>query len=88
MIMKATHLYGQDDQPRKNSLIAPIVQGLTVGGIACRMLTALVAVLRYGLVACDSDPINTRATRSADSNAQHGVRLSRMRSLHSQKRAI
>jgi hypothetical protein len=53
MIMKATHLkathfYGQDDQPRKKSLMAPIVQGLIFGGIVCGVLTALVAVLRYG----------------------------------------
>jgi hypothetical protein len=48
MIMNATHLYGQDDQPRKKSLMAPIVQGLIVGGIVCGVLTALAAVLRYG----------------------------------------
>jgi hypothetical protein len=48
MIMNATHLYGQDDQPRKQSLMASIVQGLIVGGIVCSVLTALVAVLRYG----------------------------------------
>ena len=46
--MKATHFYGQDDQPRKKSLMAPIVQGLIFGGIVCGVLTALVAVLRYG----------------------------------------
>jgi hypothetical protein len=44
--MKATHFYGQDDQPRKKSLMAPIVQGLIFGGIVCGVLTALVAVLR------------------------------------------
>jgi multisubunit Na+/H+ antiporter MnhC subunit len=48
MIMKATHLYGQDDQPRKKSFMAPIVQGLISTGIVCGMLTALIAVLRYG----------------------------------------
>jgi hypothetical protein len=48
MIMKATHLHGQDDRPRKKSLMVPIVQGLTYGGIVCGVLTALVAVLRYG----------------------------------------
>jgi hypothetical protein len=48
MIMNATHLYGQDDQPRKKSLMASIVQGLISGGIVCGVLTALVAVLRYG----------------------------------------
>jgi multisubunit Na+/H+ antiporter MnhC subunit len=48
MIMKATHLYGQDDQPRKKSLMDPIVQGVIVSGIVCGMLTALAAVLRYG----------------------------------------
>ena len=48
MIMKATHLCGQDDQPRKKSLMDPIVQGLISGGIMCGVLTALVAVLRYG----------------------------------------
>jgi hypothetical protein len=29
MIMKATHVYGQDDQPRKKSLMAPLVEGLS-----------------------------------------------------------
>jgi hypothetical protein len=48
MIMKAIHLHGQDDQPRKKSLMAPIVQGLICGGIVCGVLTALVTVLRYG----------------------------------------
>jgi hypothetical protein len=48
MIMNATHLHGQDDQPRKKSLMAPIVQGLICGGIVCGVLTALVTVLRYG----------------------------------------
>jgi hypothetical protein len=48
MIMKATHLYGQDDQPRKQSLMASIVPGFIVGGIVCGVLTALVAVLQYG----------------------------------------
>src|SRR5687767_385938 len=48
MIMNATHLHGPDDQPRKKSLMASIVQGLICGGIVCGVLTALVAVLRYG----------------------------------------
>jgi hypothetical protein len=48
MIMKATHLYGPDDQPRKKSLMAPLVQELLSGGIVCGVLTALVAMLRYG----------------------------------------
>jgi hypothetical protein len=48
MIMKATHLYGQDDQPRKQSLMASIVQGLISAGIVCGVLTALAAVLQYG----------------------------------------
>jgi hypothetical protein len=48
MLMNATHLHGQDDQPRKKSLMAHIVQGLIAGGIVCGVLTALVAVLRYG----------------------------------------
>jgi hypothetical protein len=48
MIMTATHVYGQDDQPRKKSLMAPIVQGLISAGIVCGMLTALALVLRYG----------------------------------------
>jgi hypothetical protein len=47
--MKATHLHGQDDQPRKKSLMAPLVQGLICGGIVCGVLTALVTVLRYGI---------------------------------------
>ena len=46
--MKATHLYGQDDQPRKKSLMAPIVLELISGGIVCGVLIALVVVLRYG----------------------------------------
>jgi hypothetical protein len=46
--MKATHLYGQDGQPRKKSLMAPLVQGFLSGGIVCGMLIALVIVLRYG----------------------------------------
>ena len=46
--LKATHLYGQDDQPRKKSLMAPIVLGLISGGIVCGVLTTLIAVLRYG----------------------------------------
>jgi hypothetical protein len=104
MIMKATHLYGPDDQPRKKSLMAPIVLGLISGGIVCGALTALVAVLRYGTEghSFPFDPPSRRVTfwspatqtplpraqpRSADSHAQHGVRLSRMRSLHSHKRA-
>jgi hypothetical protein len=48
MIMNATPLHGQDDQPRKKSLMAPIVQGLISGGIVCGVLIALVVVLRYG----------------------------------------
>ena len=44
MIMKATHLYGQDDQPRKKSLMAPLV-GITV----CGVLIALAIMLRYGI---------------------------------------
>jgi hypothetical protein len=48
MIMKATHFYGQDDQPRKKSLMAPLVEGLISGGIVCSVLTALIVVLRYG----------------------------------------
>jgi hypothetical protein len=48
MLMNATHLHGQDDQPRKKSLMASVVQGLICGGIACGVLTALVAVLHYG----------------------------------------
>jgi hypothetical protein len=48
MIMNATHLYGQDDQPRKKSLMDPIVQGLISGGIVCGVLIALVVMLRYG----------------------------------------
>jgi hypothetical protein len=49
MIIKATHLYGQDDQPRKKSLMAPLVQELLSGGIVCGVLIALVVVLRYGI---------------------------------------
>jgi hypothetical protein len=48
MIMKATHVYGQDDQPRKKLLMAPLVEGLIAGGIVCSVLTALIVVLRYG----------------------------------------
>ena len=48
MIMNATHLYGPDDQPRKKSLMAPLVQTLLVGITMVSVLTALVAVLRYG----------------------------------------
>jgi hypothetical protein len=48
MIMNATHLHGQDDQPRKKSLMAPLMQGLISGGIVCGVLTVLVVVLRYG----------------------------------------
>jgi hypothetical protein len=48
--MKATHLYGQDDQPRKKSLMAPLAQELLSGGIVCCVLIALVVVLRrYGI---------------------------------------
>ncbi|HSF30988.1 MAG TPA: hypothetical protein VLK82_11025 [Candidatus Tectomicrobia bacterium] len=46
--MNAIHLYGQDDQPRKKSLMAPLVQALLSGGIVCGVLIALVVVLRYG----------------------------------------
>jgi hypothetical protein len=49
MIMKATHLHGQDDLPRKKSVMAPIVQGLISSGIVCGVLTALVVVLRHGI---------------------------------------
>jgi hypothetical protein len=49
MIMKATHLYGQDDQPRKKSIMAPLAQELLSGGIVCSVLIALVVVLRYGI---------------------------------------
>jgi hypothetical protein len=49
MIMKATHLYGQDDLPRKESAMAPIVQGLISSGIVCGVLTALVVVLQHGI---------------------------------------
>jgi multisubunit Na+/H+ antiporter MnhC subunit len=48
MLMNATHLHGQDDQPRKKSLMDPLVQGLISGSIVCGVLTALVIVLRYG----------------------------------------
>jgi hypothetical protein len=48
MIMKATLLYRQDDQPRKKTLMAPIVPGLISSGIVCGVLIALVVVLRYG----------------------------------------
>ena len=41
MIMKATHLYGQDDQPRKKSLMAPLVEELLSAGIVCGVLIAL-----------------------------------------------
>jgi hypothetical protein len=46
--MNTTHLYGQDDQPRKKSLMAPLVLGLISGGIVCGVLIALVVMLRYG----------------------------------------
>jgi hypothetical protein len=49
MFMIATHLYGQDDQPRKKSLMAPLVQTLLSGGIVCGALIALVVVLQYGI---------------------------------------
>jgi hypothetical protein len=49
MIMNATHLYGQDDQPRKKSLMASLVQELLSAGIVCGVLIALVVVLRYGI---------------------------------------
>jgi hypothetical protein len=49
MLMQATHLYGQDDQPRKKSVMDLIVQGLIAGGIVCGVLIALVVVLRYGI---------------------------------------
>jgi hypothetical protein len=49
MIMKATHLNGQDDQPRKKSLMVPLVQELLSSGIVCGVLIALVVVLRYGI---------------------------------------
>jgi hypothetical protein len=48
MIMNATHLYRQDDQPRKKALMAPIVPGLISSGIVFGVLIALVVVLRYG----------------------------------------
>jgi hypothetical protein len=48
MIMNATHLHGQDDQPREKSLMVSLVQGLICGGIVCGVLTALITVLRYG----------------------------------------
>ncbi len=62
--MKATHLYGQDDQPRKKSLMAPLVQALLSGGIVCGVLIALVVVLRYGTDGHSSPTLRVRRRNS------------------------
>jgi hypothetical protein len=64
MIMNTTHLYGQDDQPRKKSLMAPLMQGLLSSGIVCGMLIALVIVLRYGTDGHSSPTLRVRRRHS------------------------
>jgi hypothetical protein len=48
VIMKATHLYGADDQPRKKSTMYCIPQGFIIGGIVCIAVMTLVTPLYYG----------------------------------------
>ena len=64
MIMNATHLYGQDDQPRKKSLMAPLVQALLVGITVCSVLITLGVVLRYGTDGHSSPTLRVRRHHS------------------------
>jgi hypothetical protein len=76
MLMNATHLHGQDDQPRKKSLMASLMQGLICGGIACGVLTALVAVLHYGT---EGHPVVNDVRMAHDTRLAPSARLSMAR---------